>query len=155
MGVLWSSIGAATAYEMFAGSAELLGGILLIIPRTALLGALVVVADMTQVFMLNMTYDVPVKGLMFHLLLMALFLAAPELRRLSGFFFLDSACRRLRSRRFQNAESQSHCSGRAGCVWRLSSGDQPLRRQRGVENVRRRRAEICALWHLGCECDDD
>ena len=41
MGVLWSSVGASPAYEMFAGSAEVLAGILLIIPATATLGALV------------------------------------------------------------------------------------------------------------------
>lgn len=87
MGVLWSSIGASPAYEMFAGSAEMLGGILLIIPRTTMLGALVCVADMTQVFTLNMTYDTPVKLFSFHLLLMALFLLAPELQRLADFFF--------------------------------------------------------------------
>jgi hypothetical protein len=72
---------------MFAGTAEMLGGILLIIPRTAMLGALVCVADMTQVFMLNMTYDVPVKLFSFHLLLMALFLLTPEFHRLADFFF--------------------------------------------------------------------
>jgi uncharacterized membrane protein YphA (DoxX/SURF4 family) len=87
MGVLWSSVGASPAYEMFAGSAEMLGGILLIIPRTTTLGALVCVADMTQVFMLNMTYDVPVKLFSFHLLLMALFLLAPDFQRLADFFF--------------------------------------------------------------------
>ncbi|MGP0021440.1 MAG: DoxX family protein [Candidatus Sulfotelmatobacter sp.] len=87
MGVLWSSIGAAPAYETFAGCAEMLGGILLIFPRTTLLGALVCVADMIQVFMLNMTYDVPVKQLSFHLLLLALFLLAPEFQRLTNFFF--------------------------------------------------------------------
>jgi len=87
MGVLWSSIGAAPAYETFAGCAEMLGGILLIFPRTTLLGALVCVADMTQVFMLNMTYDVPVKQLSFHLLLLALFLLTPEFQRLADFFF--------------------------------------------------------------------
>jgi hypothetical protein len=86
MGVLWSSIGASPAYEMFAGSAEMLGGILLIIPKTTMLGALVCVADMTQVFMLNMTYDVPVKLFSFHLLLMALFLLTPEFQRLADFF---------------------------------------------------------------------
>jgi uncharacterized membrane protein YphA (DoxX/SURF4 family) len=57
MGVLWSSIGASPPYEVFAGCAEMLGGILLIVPRTTTLGALVCLADMTQVFMLNMTYD--------------------------------------------------------------------------------------------------
>jgi hypothetical protein len=87
MGVLWSSIGASQAYEIFAGCAELLGGILLIFPRTAMLGALVCVVDMTQVFMLNMTYDVPVKLLSFHLILLSLYLLAPEFRRLADFFF--------------------------------------------------------------------
>jgi hypothetical protein len=87
MGVLWSSVGASPAYEIFAGCAEMLGGILLIFPRTTMLGALVCLADMTQIFMLNMTYDVPVKLFSFHLILMALFLLAPELQRLMDFFF--------------------------------------------------------------------
>jgi uncharacterized membrane protein YphA (DoxX/SURF4 family) len=91
MGVLWASIGDAPAYETFAGCAEMLGGILLIFPRTTMLGALVCVADMTQVFMLNMTYDVPVKQLSFHLLLLALFLLAPEFQRLADFFFRGRA----------------------------------------------------------------
>ncbi len=89
MGVLWSAIGAAPAYEVFAGCAEMLGGILLIFPRTAMLGALVCLADMIQVFMLNMTYDVPVKLLSFHLILLSLFLLAPDLRRLANVFLLN------------------------------------------------------------------
>ena len=89
MGVLWASIGASTAYEIFAGCAELLGGVLLIFPRTTTLGALVCLADMIQVFMLNMTYDVPVKQLSFHLMLMSLFLLAPDFQRLIDFFFLN------------------------------------------------------------------
>jgi uncharacterized membrane protein YphA (DoxX/SURF4 family) len=86
MGVLWSFIGASPAYEIFAGAAEMLGGLLLIVPRTTTLGALICLADITQVFMLNMTYDVPVKLFSFHLLLLALFLAAPELSRMADFF---------------------------------------------------------------------
>lgn len=91
MGVLWSSIGASPAYETFAGCAEMLGAILLISPWTTTLGALVCAADMTQVFMLNMTYDVPVKLFSFHLLLMASFLLAPEFKRLADFFFRNRA----------------------------------------------------------------
>jgi hypothetical protein len=91
MGVLWSSIGASPAYEIFAGCAEVLGGILLIVPRTTMLGALVCLADILQVFMLNMTYDVPVKLFSFHLLLMALFLLAPETSRLVDIFFRNRA----------------------------------------------------------------
>lgn len=86
MGVLWSSIGSSTAYEIFAGSAEILAGLLVLIPRTATLGALVCLADMIQVFMLNMTYDVPVKLFSFHMILLSLFLLAPEAPRLVNFF---------------------------------------------------------------------
>jgi uncharacterized membrane protein YphA (DoxX/SURF4 family) len=89
--VLWDSIGAAPAYEIFAGCAELLGGILLIFPRTTTLGALICLIDMIQVFMLNMTYDIPVKLLSFHLILLSLYLLAPEMRRLADFFFGDRA----------------------------------------------------------------
>jgi hypothetical protein len=89
MGVLWSSVGASPAYEMFAGSAEVLAGVLLIVPATATLGALVCLADCIQIFTLNMTYDVPVKLLSFHLILMCLFLLAPECRRLADFFILN------------------------------------------------------------------
>lgn len=91
MGVLWSSIGASQAYEIFAGCAELLGGIMLIFPRTAMLGALVCLVDMIQVFMLNMTYDVPVKLLSFHLILLSLYLLTPEVRRLADFLFSGRA----------------------------------------------------------------
>ncbi len=89
MGVLWASIGASPAYEIFAGCAEMLGGILLIVPRTTMLGALICLADMTQVFMLNMTYDVPVKLFSFHLILMSLFLLAPDVKRLLDMFFFN------------------------------------------------------------------
>jgi hypothetical protein len=44
---------------------------------------------MTQIFMLNMTYDVPVKLLSFHLILLSLLILAPDRRRLANFFFLD------------------------------------------------------------------
>lgn len=91
MGVLWSSVGASHAYEIFTGCAETLAGLLLIFPRTAMLGALVALADMIQIFTLNMTYDVPVKQLSFHLLVLSLFLLAPEGRRIFTFFFSGRA----------------------------------------------------------------
>ena len=89
MGVLWSSIGASPSYEIFAGCAEILGGLLIMVPRTTMFGAMVCLADMVQVFMLNMTYDVPVKLFSFHLILMSLILLAPDMRRLLAFFFFD------------------------------------------------------------------
>ena len=91
MGVLWSSIGASPAYESFLGGAEVLSGILVLLPRTALLGTLLCLADAIQVFVFNMTYDVPVKLFSFHMILLGAFLLAPEARRLWSFFMLDRA----------------------------------------------------------------
>ena len=91
MGVLWYSVGASPAYEMFVGSAEAAGGLLLMIPPLATLGAIVTLADVIEVFVLNMTYDVPVKLFSFHLILMALFLLAPEMRRLLSAVALNRA----------------------------------------------------------------
>src|SRR5579863_2495443 len=82
MGVLLNSMGSAPAYEIFCGCAQVAGGLLLIVPRTATLGALISLADMILVFMLNMTYDVPVKLFAFHLILLSCFLLAPDVPRL-------------------------------------------------------------------------
>jgi hypothetical protein len=91
MGVIWYSIGASPAYERFAGSMEMAGGILLFIPHVWLLGALITFADTVQIFTLNMTYDVPVKLFSFQLLLMSLFLIAPEMKRLTRVLILNKA----------------------------------------------------------------
>ena len=82
MGALWYSIGASFPYERITGWAELTAAALLFIPRTATLGAIVALFDSIQIFSLNMTYDVPVKLFSFHLVLMSIFLLAPEMRRL-------------------------------------------------------------------------
>ena len=89
--ILWSSVGAVPAYEIFAGCAELLAGVLLLFHRTTMLGALLAAADMVEVWTLNMTYDVPVKLYSFHMLLLALLLLAPECRRLLDFALRDRA----------------------------------------------------------------
>jgi hypothetical protein len=90
MGVLWSSIGSSRGYEVFAGCAGTLAGGLLVFARTTPLGALLGLVEMTDVFMLNMTYDVPVKLFSLHLILLNLFLLAPELRRLINFFIRNA-----------------------------------------------------------------
>jgi hypothetical protein len=89
MGVLWYSVGAAPAYEIFAGCAEVLAGILILVPRTRTLGALLCLADSAYIFSLNMTYDVPVKLFAFHLILLSLVVLAPDFPRLADLFFLN------------------------------------------------------------------
>ena len=87
--LLWTSIGASPAYEIFTGCIEVLGALLLLLPRTTMLGALVSLAAMTQVFVLNMTYDIGLKLVSFHLILLAVFLLAPDFSRLANFFLRD------------------------------------------------------------------
>ncbi len=82
MGLLWTFMGSSPAYEMFAGAAETLAGLLILWRRTATLGALVAIGAMAHVVMLNFCYDVPVKLLSSHLLLLSVALAWPELPRL-------------------------------------------------------------------------
>jgi uncharacterized membrane protein YphA (DoxX/SURF4 family) len=89
MGLLWTFMGASVAYNVFTGLGELSGGLLLVFRRTTLLGALVCIGVMTNVVMLNFSYDVPVKLYSSHLLLMGVFLAAHDLRRLANVLVLD------------------------------------------------------------------
>ena len=89
MGLLWTFIGASRSYEFFSGAAEMLGGLLLIARRTALLGALISIAVVGNIVMLNFSYDVPVKLFSAHLLVMAVFLVLPDARRLADLFLFN------------------------------------------------------------------
>jgi hypothetical protein len=91
MGLVWTFMGYSTGYNLFTGGAEVLGAVLLCFRRTTTLGALVVVGVMSNVAALNFFYDVPVKLLSSHLLLMAGFLLVPDLRRLVDFLVLNRA----------------------------------------------------------------
>lgn len=87
--LLWTFIGASTPYQVITGCAELLAGVLLLTPQTTMLGALIGLVDMLQVFLLNMTYDFGLKQISFHLLLMFAFLLAPDARRLANVLVLN------------------------------------------------------------------
>jgi hypothetical protein len=87
MGLIWSSIGASRPYEIFAGSMEMVAGIFLLCASTTLFGAMFSAIVSFYIFILNMSYDVPVKLFSFHLILMALVLLAPDLSRFGDFLF--------------------------------------------------------------------
>jgi hypothetical protein len=89
MGLLWTFMGASAGYNVFTGSGEFLGGLLLTTRRTTLLGALVSIGVLANVTMLNFSYDVPVKLFSLHLLFMAGFLVAPDAYRLANLFLLN------------------------------------------------------------------
>jgi uncharacterized membrane protein YphA (DoxX/SURF4 family) len=89
MGMLWTFMAASKPYTIFSGFAEVLAGVLLLVPQLTMLGALITLGAMTNVFALDMSYDVPVKLGSLHYLLMAMFLLAPETRRLMNVFVLN------------------------------------------------------------------
>ncbi|MBZ5508247.1 MAG: DoxX family protein [Acidobacteriia bacterium] len=89
MGLLWTFMGYSKTYNMFTGLVEFVGGALLFVPRLTTLAALISIGAMGNVFILNMSYDVPVKIYSFNLLLMGVYLIAPEGRRLLNVFVLN------------------------------------------------------------------
>jgi hypothetical protein len=89
MGLLWTFMGSSHSYNIFTGLGEFLGGLFLTVRRTTLLGALLSLAVLSNIVMLNFSYDVPVKLYSLHLLAMAVFLCLPELDRLASFLVLN------------------------------------------------------------------
>ena len=89
MGLMWTFMGSSAAYTIFAGLAEMLGGLLLMARRTTFLGALVAIGVLANVVVMNLCYDVPVKLYSAHLFGMAVFLTLPHLRRLANVLVLN------------------------------------------------------------------
>ena len=89
--LLWTSIGASPAYEIFTGCLEVLAGMFLLFPRTTLLGAAMAAGALLQVFALNMTYDIGLKMVSLHLIILAVVLLIPDLRRLTDLFLRNRA----------------------------------------------------------------
>lgn len=87
--VLWNFVGYSSAYQFFTGAAEILAGLLLVFRRTTTLGALVTVAIMTNVVMMNFCYHVEVKINSSHFLLMAVVLVADDAKRLLNLFVFN------------------------------------------------------------------
>ena len=123
MGMLWTFIGASTSYEVICGSVELFCGVLLVFPRTTLFGALFTAGVASQIFILNMTYDVPVKLFSFQLIIMAMFLAAPDLSRLIAFFQNDRVVAPSVQPSLFCLRPQKQVGTRcADCLWPMASG---------------------------------
>jgi hypothetical protein len=86
-GFAWTFLGFSVAYEVFAGITEVVSGTFLLFRRTRTLGALIGAMVLMNVFMMNMSFDIPVKQYSAHLLLMCVFLIALDRERLTDMFF--------------------------------------------------------------------
>jgi hypothetical protein len=82
MGMLWTFIGSSRAYMFFGGLLEVLPALLLLWRRTTLLGALGAIAVLTNIAVLNFSYDVPVKLFSMQLLAYSIAIALPQAFRL-------------------------------------------------------------------------
>jgi hypothetical protein len=83
---LWALIGISPAYERLCGLIEMFCALLLLWRRSALIGTLLTIVVMSNVLLLNLCFDVPVKLYAMNVLAMALLVLAPDIRALFTFF---------------------------------------------------------------------
>ncbi|MFB8003268.1 DoxX family protein [Nocardia sp. NPDC056000] len=147
MSVLWSQVGISPVYEILLGIAEILCGVLLLVPRTAVAGALLTVVSAAQVWILNMTYDVPVKILSFHILLMALVLVAPEARRIVTVLLGNAVGPSTAPQPFRTTRQRRAMAGiQVGLlIWLMVAGAVT-----GVLSLQQResRSELYGIWEV-------
>jgi hypothetical protein len=89
MRLSWMYMGYSSTYQFFAGAFEVVAGILLLFRRTATFGTIVALGVFTNVMIMNMGYDIPVKLFSTHLVIICFVLLAFEYRRIFALLFND------------------------------------------------------------------
>lgn len=87
----WFFIGYSLPYQIFSGVMEATAGLLLLYRRTITAGLLAATGAFTNVVMINLSYDVPVKLYSAHLLFSCLVLLAMDSPRLVNLLVLNRA----------------------------------------------------------------
>ena len=95
MGLAWLFMGHSMVYNIFIGSLEILGGLLLLYRKTSTLGSILILGIMMNVVIMNLTYDVPVKLFSIHLVLMAFILLVANGKRVLNFFLKNEATEKV------------------------------------------------------------
>lgn len=94
MGLAWTFLGFSEGYNLFMGIAEVLAGLLLF-RRTTTFGAIITLMTTMNVMAVNYFYDVPVKILSTHLVIMTLFLLSRDLRKVLEFLVTNKQVEKL------------------------------------------------------------
>lgn len=89
MGLLWTFMGYSQTYAFFGGLCQVTAGFLLFFRRTSVIGSLLAFMVMTNIVVLNFSYDVPVKLFSMHLTLISLLILYPNLKNLFCLLFLN------------------------------------------------------------------
>lgn len=95
MGLAWTFIGFSQPYNLFIGMGEFIGGFLLLFRPTVTLASVICIAIMSNVFMFNLFYDIPVKIFSFHLLLISMILLANDSKRFLDFFIFNRTAEKV------------------------------------------------------------
>ena len=80
--LMWTWLAASPLYQALVGIAEVAAAVLLFVPWTASAGALIALVELLHIFALDVGFQVPVRLFVFHLVIMAVVLAAPDVPRL-------------------------------------------------------------------------
>lgn len=72
--LFWSTIGTSKMYNILTGSIEIFSGVLLLFKRSQFLGLLIAIVCFSQIFIINISFDISVKLFSLILLLMNIFL---------------------------------------------------------------------------------
>lgn len=91
MGLAWTYMGYSKGFSIFAGLMEILGGVLLISRKTSTLGAFIIIGVMTQVAMMNLMFDIPVKLFSIHLVIMASVIFMTDIKRFISVFITNKS----------------------------------------------------------------
>ncbi|MFT5820015.1 MAG: hypothetical protein ACI8ZM_001249 [Crocinitomix sp.] len=87
----WSSMGTSYSYNVFAGLIELIPALLLLFRKTRMLGALIALAVLINVMMINIGFGIEVKIYTGFLILLSLLLLQPHFKRFYSFFINNAA----------------------------------------------------------------
>jgi hypothetical protein len=125
--LLWIFMGYSRPYAIFAGAGEMLGAALLCFRRTSTAGAFVLIAVLSNVVVMNFAYDVPVKIDAVNFLLIAMFIAAPQARRVARAIFETRPQERTRATAYLQSIGASWITPAAAALLTLWLSVSPLR----------------------------
>lgn len=97
MGLAWTFMGHSMFYNIFTGSLEIIGGLLLLNRKTVSLGSFIILSVMINVVFMNFTYDIPVKLFSFHLVMISILLLMSDRKRFIQFFIKNENIEKLQN----------------------------------------------------------
>jgi len=88
MGLAWRFFGYSDLYKIFMGLSEISAGLLLLFRRTVVVGAMLSIAVVTNIVLVNFSFDVPVKLFSSHLLFFSILIFLPYAKGLFDILIL-------------------------------------------------------------------